>query len=128
MWKKICSEYWKVNSDNLENQFCNSGSFSMAMRLKYKDKIDDPNHHWNTSPGETSPALNRRRFTDFQEYMSECEVMNKKSESDVEASHKKKRTKKRKKKRTKKKRKKTRKKQKIQKIQKRQKSLKIKKR
>ena len=93
MWRKICREYWKVNSDNLENQFCNAGSFAMAMRMKYKDKMDDSNHQWNTPPGDTSPALNRRRYRDFQEYMSECEIMNKK----VEASHKKKRTKKRRK-------------------------------
>ena len=104
MWKTICAEYWKVNSDNLDNQFCNAGSFAMAMRMKYKDKMDNSNHHWNTSPGETSPALNRRRYTDFQEYMDQCEIMNKKSESDVEASHKKKRTKKRRKKKKRKKR------------------------
>ena len=59
----------------------------MAMRMKYKDKIDATTNHWNTSPGETSPALNRRRFTDFQEYMVECKDLNEKSESDVEASH-----------------------------------------
>ena len=97
MWRTICAEYWKVNSDNLENQFCNAGSFTMAMRMKYKDKMDDSNNHWNAPPGETSPVLNRRRYRDFQEYMVECEEMNKKSESDVEASNKKKRTKKRRK-------------------------------
>ena len=87
MWKKICSEYWKTNSDNLENQFCNAGSFAMAMRMKYKDNIDDTANHWNLPPGESSPNLNRKKFQDFQEYMGECEDMNEKSESDVEASH-----------------------------------------
>ena len=87
MWKKICSEYWKINSDDLENQFCNAGSFAMAMRMKYKDKIDGPDHHWNIPPGESSPNLNRIKFQDFQEYMCECKEMNDKSESDVEASH-----------------------------------------
>jgi hypothetical protein len=59
----------------------------MAMRMKYTDKIDDTANHWNIPPGESSPNLNRMKYQDFQEYMGECEDMNEKSESDVEASH-----------------------------------------
>ena len=73
-WRDICKEYWKVNSDNRVDQFCNGRSFAMAMRLKYRSDLDRPKHHWNAA--EPTKSLDKERHRDYTEYLDVCQDMN----------------------------------------------------
>ena len=76
-WMKRCISYWDANGPK-DRGLCNEIGFCGKGRhlgAKYGDKMDASGHHWG--PGKLTSEGARLRERDFDEYMEQCEKLNK---------------------------------------------------